>query len=201
MQATSGELDLAELGGLDEILAMPVLEHCSMDVATLEGFLTALAIGPNTVLPEQWLPWVWDMHDARIDPEFASLEQANWVMDLIFRYQDLIRESFRFDPSLLRPAYERDEEWGAAEWAEGFLLATMFDRADWVRLMDAHPDWFLCLRQLVGDPGLQVTQQQIEPEQLPRQVRDSVRMIHEYWKHFRAERAAGSEPAAESGEA
>ena len=40
-----------ELESLDTFLAAPVREDTTMDVATLEGFLVNLAIGPETVLP------------------------------------------------------------------------------------------------------------------------------------------------------
>jgi uncharacterized protein YecA (UPF0149 family) len=46
-----------------------------MDVATPEGFPVTLAIGPETVLPSQWLPWVWDMHEG--EAQYASIPKGH----------------------------------------------------------------------------------------------------------------------------
>ena len=54
-------LSEAELDELDDFLAQEALQESSMDVSTLEGFLTSIAIGPRFVRPSDWLPWVWDM--------------------------------------------------------------------------------------------------------------------------------------------
>ena len=58
MTPLQSQLTDEELKSLDTFLADPVREDTTMDVATLEGFLVALAIGPETVLPSQWLTWV-----------------------------------------------------------------------------------------------------------------------------------------------
>jgi uncharacterized protein len=42
---------------------MKAIADTSMDFATLEGFLTAIAIGPRMVRPSDWLPCIWDMQD------------------------------------------------------------------------------------------------------------------------------------------
>jgi uncharacterized protein len=42
-------LSPAELDALDDFLAGEAVEDTSMDVSTLEGFLTAIAIGPSTL--------------------------------------------------------------------------------------------------------------------------------------------------------
>ena len=61
MKQLHTQLTDIELDTLDGFLAAPVREDTAMDVATLEGFLVALTIGPETVLPSDWLPWVWDL--------------------------------------------------------------------------------------------------------------------------------------------
>ena len=45
-----------------------------MDAVTLEGFLTAIAIGPVTVTPEHWLPQVFGS-----DPEDAIALGAHYL--------------------------------------------------------------------------------------------------------------------------
>ena len=62
-------LSNAELEELDDFLCGEDIEETSMDVSTLDGFLTAIAIGPQIVLPSEWLPWVWDMDDGEAEPD------------------------------------------------------------------------------------------------------------------------------------
>ena len=59
-----------ELDTLDDFLASPALEDTAMDASALECFLTALAIGPRTVIPSEWMPWIRDMDAGEATPEF-----------------------------------------------------------------------------------------------------------------------------------
>ena len=47
-----------EFGELDRFLMSDATPEECMD-AMLDGFFTALAIGPNLVMPSQWLSHVW----------------------------------------------------------------------------------------------------------------------------------------------
>lgn len=38
-----------------------------MNLSTLEGYLTAIVIGPQTVIPSRWLPWVWDREEGQAE--------------------------------------------------------------------------------------------------------------------------------------
>jgi uncharacterized protein YecA (UPF0149 family) len=46
-----------------------------MHLTTLEGFLTALVIGPKIVMPSQWIPWIWDRIDGQVAPPFEDTQQ------------------------------------------------------------------------------------------------------------------------------
>ena len=53
-----GQLSEKEIEELDDfLLAEEGLEE-SMDIATLDGFMTAIICGPKTILPSEWLRWV-----------------------------------------------------------------------------------------------------------------------------------------------
>lgn len=45
-----------DLEHLDDFLTSDNVSDFSMDAATLEGWLTALAIGPRMVMSSDWLP-------------------------------------------------------------------------------------------------------------------------------------------------
>ena len=46
------------------------------DIVELEGFLTAIVIGPNTLSPLAWLPKVWGGKRSRIDAIVQNLATA-----------------------------------------------------------------------------------------------------------------------------
>ena len=90
MQELDQPLSADELDALDDFLANESIEDTSMDVSTLEGFLTEIAIGPRTVMPSEWLPWVWDMEDGESEAGFESVEQANRIISLVMRYYNCL---------------------------------------------------------------------------------------------------------------
>jgi uncharacterized protein len=47
-----------------------------MTMDTLHGFLTAIAIGPETIMPSEWLPQVWG-EDAGSEPKWKNPRKRN----------------------------------------------------------------------------------------------------------------------------
>jgi hypothetical protein len=45
----------------------------TMDASTFERFICAVLSGSNTIMPSEWLRWVWDQR--KESPEFASEKQ------------------------------------------------------------------------------------------------------------------------------
>jgi hypothetical protein len=117
----------AELNELDDFLANAANEDASMDVSTLDGFLTAISIGPRFVRPSEWLPWVWDMDEGEVEAEFENEEQADRIMSLVLRHYNTVIDTFNTDPSSFEPIFWRGTQWGAAEWCEGFITGFLFN--------------------------------------------------------------------------
>jgi uncharacterized protein len=180
----------AELNELDEFLADPALEETSMDVSTLEGFFTALAIGPDTLMPSQWLPWVYDMYEGKAEAEFENLEQANRILGLIMRHYNTVIRAFMNDPASFEPVYWRGTQWGAAEWCEGFLLGTRFSREAWSRLMVGQPKLFTPFFRLGTDEGIELIKTDRDAERWMNAVTPALVEIHAYWKAHRDARPA-----------
>jgi len=59
MEEPSGPLTDDELDELDQFLMSDATGEDAMDISMLDGFLTALAVGPSTLPPMQWMPLVW----------------------------------------------------------------------------------------------------------------------------------------------
>jgi uncharacterized protein len=182
-----------ELHELDEFLADPALEDASMDVSTLEGFLTALTIGPDTVMPSQWLPWVYDMVEGKAEPEFEALEQTQHILNLIMRHYNTVVRAFMDDPESFEPIYWRGAQWGAAEWCEGFLLGTRFSREAWGSLIVGQPRLFTPFFRLGTDEGIDLIKKERDGERWMNAVTPALAEIHAYWKARRTARPAGLE--------
>lgn len=188
---TSLELSEDELNELDDFLSDEVIQDTSMDVSTLEGFLTAIAMSPDPVLPSQWLPWVWDMDDGEVEVEFEDDVQASRILSLIMRHYNAIIQTFTTDPASFDPIFWRGNQWGAAEWCEGFLLGFQFNDEAWALLSAAQPKWFAPFMLLGTDEGLDITRSKGDAEHWMNEIEVSLLKINAYWTERRPTQAGG----------
>lgn len=176
-----------ELNELDDFLADEAIEETSMDVSTLDGFLAAIAIGPRLVRPSEWLPWVWDLEEGEAEAEFESEEQANRILSLIMRHYNAVVHTFNADPASFEPIFWRGEQWGAAEWCEGFILGFMFNEEAWSLLAVGQPKWFTPILRLGTDEGLDLTKNEGDAEKWMNEIEPSLMRIQAYWKEKRGD--------------
>ena len=115
-----------EYDRLDDLLA--AMGPQSMDVAKLEGFLTALVVGPADLAQEQWLPLVWG--GAPGNAEAAALAA---------RHHDYMRLWMQKDPASFEPIYECGGSWTEQAWCEGFMAGVDIAAADWAPLRARQP--------------------------------------------------------------
>jgi len=180
-----------ELNELDDFLAEAANEDTSMDVSTLEGFLTAIAIGPRLVRPSEWLPWVWDMEDGEATADFEDQEQASRIMSHIMRLYNSVVQSFLTDPTAFEPIFWRGNQWGAAEWSEGFLSGFQFSDEAWGLLAAGQPTWFTPFLRLGTDDGIEITKKEGNAERWMNEIEPSLVRIHAYWADRREKLLAG----------
>jgi uncharacterized protein len=180
-----------ELDVLDEFLAIPALEETSMDVAVLDGYLTALLVSPQLVIPAVWMARIWDMENAQLQPHYRNAEEQARIDGLIKRhYQTLAAEISKETPALV-PVFLRGAQWGISEWCAGFLLGTSFDRDTWAGLMEEQPEWFTALNVLgMGDDD-DIEEEFEDVDAAFDAVMVAVQAID---RHFRAERDDGPDP-------
>ena len=88
MRALDEPLSDTELDELEGFLASDLVPQDCMDLEMLDGFLTAIVSGPDSVQPSEWLPQVWSDGARSSNPAFASNEQAQRIMGLVLRHMD-----------------------------------------------------------------------------------------------------------------
>lgn len=133
----TGPLSDEELEELGDFLMSDATGEESMDISMLDGFLTALAVGPNTLPPSQWMPLVWGG-----DILWKSKQQAERMMSLVFRHANDILFYLREDPDTFEPLlYEREHAGKQIpiidEWCAGFVKGMVLDEASWRSLIEA----------------------------------------------------------------
>lgn len=191
MKELDQSLSEDELDELDDFLTDEPIAKTSMDVSTLDGFLTAIAIGPRIVIPSEWLPWVWDREDGEAGVEFQSEEQASRIMSLVIRHYNAVLHAFMDDPAGFEPVFRLGNQWGAAEWCEGFLLGFQFCDEAWSRLGDEQPDWFAPFLSLSADDGIDGTRWAGDTLKWMNDVSLSLVKMHACWKDKRVSPASG----------
>jgi uncharacterized protein len=133
----------AELDALDALLlALP--SDNPMNVEALDGYLTALLLGPRSVdsLPTaDWMPAVWGGDTAPPPGPFASQKQRKRVVLLVLRHLHGIDHALRTAPARWEPVFslaevEGEELADAEDWCIGFLQATTLAADAWGALFD-----------------------------------------------------------------
>jgi uncharacterized protein len=124
-----------DLEALDRFLMSDASPENCMQLSDLDGFLTGVAIGPDLILPSEWLPAVWGGEE---EPVFEDAGQARTVIGTIMgRYNQILRV-LDTDPEGYAPLFWEgpDGEAIAADWAEGFVDAIRLRPEAWRPLLE-----------------------------------------------------------------
>ena len=78
----------ADLDAIDDFLMSDRAPEDGMGLSDLDGFLTGIVVGPELVLPSEWLPVVW----GGAEPACGSVEEVRSVLGVaIGRYNEIVR--------------------------------------------------------------------------------------------------------------
>ena len=94
--ALSGDLE-----ALDDFLLSDRAPADSMGLSDLDGFLTGLVAGPETIMPSEWLPVIWGGEG----PAFGSIEEAQAVLGAIMGRHNEIARGLDGDPERFAPVF------------------------------------------------------------------------------------------------
>ncbi|HEX4077308.1 MAG TPA: UPF0149 family protein [Rhizomicrobium sp.] len=128
LQATPGLADHSPAFFPDD-LTEGSASHCMGD-SELDGYLTAIAIGPEIVEPGEWMAHVWCGQCGAPD----NLDDPQGARNAVLSRYALIRRSARED--LLEPFVAEDERGPFADpWVRGFLRGVDLRRQAWAPLL------------------------------------------------------------------
>lgn len=153
-----------------------------LNVSELDGFLTAIASGPNTVMPSKWLPAVW----GDFEPEWESPAEFEKVFNLLARHMNsivswLINSPQEFEPMFLYREVDGKEILIVDEWCVGYTRGVFLDDANWhAEEIATELDVILMFGAEAGWEKLeQMSQEEMEKQKalLPA----AVRKIHAFW--------------------
>jgi uncharacterized protein len=131
---------LDSLLALDRALLSATPGARAMNVAALEGLITALVIGPRVLPPSAWLPWVWDPLGARLPPSFESPEAGQALIVQIHAVYDQAARFWRGEPSDFTPVYVRLQDPSqVVAWCQGFGIGIRLAYKDWAPLQVGAP--------------------------------------------------------------
>jgi uncharacterized protein len=134
-------VDCVDLEALDRFLTSQRAPADAMLISDLDGFLTGIAVGPELVMPSEWLPLVWGGQE----PEFADEAEAATILGTIMaRYNEILRDiaADTFEPIMWA---DRDGALIPFAWADGFLQAIALRAEAWQRLFKSKRHGFLLL--------------------------------------------------------
>jgi len=117
----------AEIGQLDELLTSESTPEGAMDIAMMDGFMSALASGPTMMMPSSMLRWIWDADGGEQSPTFASATESKHIVELIIRYWNSVNDTLNNTLDEYEPLVLQREVGGATipvidEWCVGYYV-------------------------------------------------------------------------------
>ena len=136
-----------ELASLDDLLTnLP--SDGSMTLDGMDGFLTALLVGPQPIVTTaDWLPLIWGGDQEPAPAPFASNQKRKRTTVLVLRHLRSIEAALSGPPDAWEPVFsvaelpgtQGEELADATDWCMGFLAATDLAPEAWAPLQ-ADPD-------------------------------------------------------------
>jgi uncharacterized protein len=186
--SVASELTTELIEELDEFLMSDQAPDDCMQLSDLDGFLTGIVVGPELIMPSEWMPVIWQDDE----PEFKDMDQAEHIIGIIMaRYNEIIHllddEPGAFQPIL----YEApDGRMLAADWAEGFMDAFGLRVDAWDALFEDEDDKFLMasimaqLNDREGKPFFEASLEEMQEirEECAPPLPYAIKEIHDFWK-------------------
>ena len=171
-------LDDDEIERLGELLDLHAIPHGGLNMEALDGFLSALAVGPEAIPASEWQPLVWGEQPAA----FAGTAESDEAQRLLLGHWNACVARVKWQgeelPDALSPllwlpedpdAAQPDELDVGSDWANGFFAAVELRPDAWQTWLDSQ-DWIdeileylerlasgVVLAEHEGDPPAQIS--------------------------------------------
>lgn len=189
-------LSEAELNELDHFLLYEVDTEDVMTLDMMDGFLHALAVGPTSIHPKQWLPKIWGTKEMM--PPMDSIEQLNHILGLVMRHFNSIIAGLEDDPPAVDIYWSTmtygggEQEYDDAEsWAYGFVEGMRLCWNDWQPLLSTPEgqSWFRPIA-LLGEDDYSADQDELTKTpamraKLALEIPQAVLGMHAHWLPLR----------------
>ncbi|MEI7824474.1 MAG: UPF0149 family protein [Chlorobiaceae bacterium] len=180
-----------ELEKLESFLASASTpEDCLFSIEMLDGYMTALVVGPETVPHDRWISFIWDQENDNV-PSFASEAEEKAIREFLIRHMDTIALQFDTDPDEFFPVFEEfgyaDEEEkriAVENWALGFTVGIELAHASWKAFLEDEETAQLVLPMFIlaqiTDDFDELTEE--DKDNLALLMPEFVIKLYDYWK-------------------
>lgn len=178
----------------DELDRFLMSEQCgdeTMAMDALHGYLSAIAIGPQPVPVDEWLPRVWGL-GAEDAPDFRDEKQAARIHALLQRALEEIVVTFQVAPKDFEPLFSVHQWKGkevldAEAWCWGFLEGVALCSTAWQPLRESPQATLLRAIYLlgaeeIGEDEVTLVDDPMKCHRLAVEVEASVPQIERFWK-------------------
>ena len=155
-----------------------------LGLSELDGFFTAIASGPETILPSEWLPAVW----GEDEPDWESAMGFDKIYQLMMRhYNDVVNSlmapGFEFEPIFNENEVDGQRYTVVDEWCIGYMKGVSLRAEAWDEGGDEVFDMLQPILLFSGEPGWEVLDTLDEEEVADLQVAipGAVQDIHRFW--------------------
>lgn len=183
-----GPLSPHELNELAGMLVSDATPDECMSISELDGFFTALVVGPTIPDPDLWMPVVWGRRDSlRFMPDEAVVFGQS-----IGRLMLDIHHGFEESPPRFAPIIELAEDGKvvitAEDWCSGFMKGVSLNAADWEPILADHNHGIslLPMMTLGTETGLRAIENAKDPgaeyDKVVGLLHCAVTFVHSYWR-------------------
>ena len=183
-----------EFDELDQFLLSDRCSDDAMTMDTLHGYLTAIAIGPETIMPAEWLPLVWGEDEAAA-PKWKNKREEEKIINLIMRFMNEVLITFEVSPKEYEPLYCEHEYEGKTlidpeAWCWGFWEGVELRLDAWDRIWDSEVGELMRPIYLLGadeieEDELKEVDDPVKVHALALQIEANVPAIYRYWLPLR----------------
>jgi len=183
-----------EFDQLDQFLLSDRSNEDAMTMDTLHGYLTAIAIGPETIMPSEWMPKIWG-EDPDAAPRFKNNKEAEQITQLISRFMNEVLVTFEVAPKEFEPLFCEIEQDGqvlmdAEAWCWGFWEGMELRPGSWDPIFDSdlaplmRPIYLLGADE-IEEAELAEVDTPVKGHKLALEIEANLPAIHRFWVPLR----------------